>query len=153
MFKEAVTARQITATKTIDFATLRDNVLAKYASASAVRRLVRIDEHHTDTSAALDDPNEVRPPSMSMRARFELAQADYLASLQTATNPLARHASLSNLVIWLPQVDAILETLTGGKCHLPAELQDIMQEELVKQRGPPTSMFTCVLLARRLPAF
>lgn len=130
-FKEMVSARQCVAIKTIDYATLRDNVRA---SASAATRLARIDEHPTDTSAAPHDPNELGKPSLSVRARFELAQAGYLASLQTSTNPLARHADLSNLAIWLPKVEAILETLSGGKCHLPEELRDIMQEELGSQR-------------------
>jgi len=57
-------------------------------------------------------------------------------------NPLIGHADLPDLAYWLPYVNIVIETMSGGTQHLPAALHDIMREQWIRQRGPPDNMFT-----------
>ena len=135
IFKLGVATRQAAAVQTISLSDLRDEIIA-----SAAPRVGQAGELNADNGADPDDP--VGPPQLSMHARFDLAQADYLPSLQSATNPLVGHADLPDLVYWLPYVNTVIQTMSGGTHHLPAALHDIMHEHLVRQRGPPDNMFT-----------
>lgn len=137
IFKLGVATRQAAAVQTISLSDLRDEIIA-----SAAPRVGQAGELNADNSADPDDLSAVGPPQLSMRARFDLAQADYLASLQSAMNPHVGHADLPDLAYWLPYVNTVIQTMSGGTHHLPAALHDIMHEHLVRQRGPPDNMFT-----------
>ena len=129
--------RQAAAVQTISLSDLRGEIIA-----SAAPRVGQAGELNAHNSADPDDLSAVGPPQLSMRALFDLAQADYLASLQSAMNPLVGHADLPDLAYWLPYVNTVIQTMSGGTHHLPAALHDIMHEQLIRQHGPPDNMFT-----------
>ena len=139
MFKLGVATRQAAAeqTRTVSLSDLRDEM-----NAAAAPRVDQAGELNAYSIADPDDQSAVGPPQLSMRARFDLAQADCLASLQSAMNPLVGHADLPDLAHWLPYVNIVVETMSEGTHHLPAALHDIMHEQLIRQHGPPDNMFT-----------
>ena len=77
---------------------------------------------------------------MSLHACFGLAQADYLASLQSSVNPVVSQVDLHDLATWLPYVNTVIEAVLGGTHYLPAALHYIMHV-LITQRGPPGNMY------------
>ena len=90
------------------------------------------------------DPNILGPPQLSMRARFNLAQADYAAAMQAVLGSSSSPTSdpeLANLATWLPYLNNVMLTLSGGTRHLPTELHEIMQEDIIRRRGPPPFMY------------
>lgn len=90
------------------------------------------------------DPNILGPPQLSMRARFDLAQADYAAAMQAVLGSSSSPTSdpeLANLATWLPYLNNVMLTLSGGTRHLPTELHEIMQEDIIRRRGPPPFMY------------
>ena len=134
-FKLGVATRHAAAVQTTSLSDLRDEMVAS-------ARVGQAGELNADNSADPDDLSAVGPPQLSMRARFDLAQADYLASLQSAVSPLVGHADLPDLTYWLPYVNTVIQTMSGGTHHLPAALHDIMHEQLIRQRGSPDNIFT-----------
>ncbi len=136
IFKLRVASRQAAITQIVSLSDLRAEL-----TASAAPRVGQAGELIADNTAHPDDPSALGPPQLSLRARFDLAQADYLASLQSAVNPLVSQVDLRDLAAWLPYVNTVIETVSGGTHHLPAALHDIMHEQLNRQRGPPGSMY------------
>ena len=138
IFKLRVASRQAAITQIVSLSALRAEL-----TASVAKRVGQAGELIADNTARLDDPSALGPPQLSLRARFGLAisQADYLASLQSAVNPLVSQVDLHDLATWLPYVNTVIETLSEGTHHLPAALHDIMHEQLISQRGPPGNMY------------
>ena len=137
IFELGVANRQTAEVQTVSMSSLRDEMRA-----SAAPRVGQAGELNTYSTAGPGDLSALGPPELNMRARFDLAHADYLASLQSAMNPLIGHADLPDLAYWLPYVNTVIETMSGSTQHLPVALHDIMHEQWIRQRGPPDNMFT-----------
>ena len=145
-FKVGVAARQAASIQRQQIS-LSDLTKELFGSPATNRRDQPSADLHVSEVVDTEDPNTLGPPQLSMRARFDLAPADYAAAMQAVLGSSSSPTSdpeLANLASWLPYLNNVMLTLSGGTQHLPSELHEIMQEEIIMRRGPlPSCLGEC----------